>query len=230
MNPTMTLTTAQSALPEYGNPPVVETVVGVQFQSLSGFTNAHLGAFWQALGVQDWPTVQDVPPLPRQEERFTPEAQWGKVLRLQRSQNPASRLQIRNRDGNRMARWRFAILVAKRMGMDSAWRAWWFSWRWHTVQRTRRVLGRQNSVGQSEGHEATLHGRRHRPCFAARCRELVRQDDPERLVVDGCARNDPRAFISRRVGDARTDHQPGHEGDATRVDATLVSRKALAVC
>lgn len=75
MKPSMTHMTAQSALPEYGNPPVVETVVGVQFQSLSGFTNAHLGAFWQALGVQDWPTVQDVPPLPRQEERFTPEAQ-----------------------------------------------------------------------------------------------------------------------------------------------------------
>jgi uncharacterized protein (TIGR04255 family) len=46
--------------------------------------------------------VQDVPPLPRQEERFTPEPQWGKSLRLQLTQNPASRLQIRNRDGNRM--------------------------------------------------------------------------------------------------------------------------------
>ena len=43
-----------------------------------------------------------MPPLPRQEERFTPEAQWGKALRLQLSQNPASRLQIRNRDGNQM--------------------------------------------------------------------------------------------------------------------------------
>lgn len=101
MNPPMTHTTEKSALPDYGNPPVVETVVGVQFQPLSGFTNAHLGAFWQALGIAEWPTVQDVPPLPRQEERFTPEAQWGKALRLQLTQNPASRLQIRNRDGNR---------------------------------------------------------------------------------------------------------------------------------
>ena len=94
--------TEQSALPDYGNPPVVETVVGVQFEPLSGFTNAHLGAFWQALGISEWPMVQDVPPLPRQEERFTPEAQWGKALRLQLTQNPASRLQIRNRDGNRL--------------------------------------------------------------------------------------------------------------------------------
>ena len=47
--------------------------------------------------------------------------------------------------------------------------------------------------------------------------ELVGEDDPERLVVVGCARNDPRAFISRLVGDARTDHLPRHEGAATRV-------------
>lgn len=98
----MTLASEQSVLPEYASPPVVETVVGLQFEPLSGFTNAHLGAFWQALGIDEWPTVHDLPPLPRQHERFTPEAPWGKVLRLQFTPNAASRMQVRNRDGNRM--------------------------------------------------------------------------------------------------------------------------------
>ncbi len=92
----------QIQLPDYDNPPVVEMIVGVQFEPLSGFTNAHLGAFWNTLDAAQWPTVQDMPTLPRQEERFTPEAQWGKALRFQLTQNPESRLQIRNRDGNRM--------------------------------------------------------------------------------------------------------------------------------
>ena len=92
----------QIQLPDYDNPPVIETVVGVQFQPLVGFTNAHLGAFWQSLNAEDWPSVKDMPLLPQQEERFTPEAQWGKALRFQLSQDPTSRLQIRNIDGNRM--------------------------------------------------------------------------------------------------------------------------------
>lgn len=89
-------------LPSYDNPAVVETVVGMQFAPLSGFTNAHLGTFWQSLGPDDWPTVVDVPPLPMQSERFTPEAQWGKALRLQLSQNPSSRLQLTNSEKTRM--------------------------------------------------------------------------------------------------------------------------------
>lgn len=92
----------QLRLPIYENPPVVETVLGLQFNPLPAFTNAYLGAFWQSLGVEAWPTVTDKPPLPRQEERFTPEAQWGKSLRLQLSQAPTARVQIRNRDRNRM--------------------------------------------------------------------------------------------------------------------------------
>jgi len=98
----MTQTAEQIQLPDYDNPPVVETVFGVQFKPLAGFTNAHLGAFWQTLGLENWPKVSDMPPLPRQEERFTPEAQWGKTLRFQITQDPKARLQIRNGDGNRL--------------------------------------------------------------------------------------------------------------------------------
>lgn len=92
----------QSALPDYENPPVVETVLGVQFDRLSGFRNAHLGAFWKTLDTGEWPIVQDVPPLPPQFERFEEEARWAKGVQLQLTQDPASRLQIKNRDGDRM--------------------------------------------------------------------------------------------------------------------------------
>jgi uncharacterized protein (TIGR04255 family) len=89
-------------LPDYDNPPVVETVLGVQFRPIPDFSNAHLGAFWQALGQRDWPTVTDLPPLPRQEERFSPEGQWGRRLQLHLTQDPSGRVQMRNREGNRM--------------------------------------------------------------------------------------------------------------------------------
>ena len=87
----------------YDRPPVVETVLGVQFERLTGFCNAHLGAFWEVLNEEgEWPFVTDAPPLPSQFERFTPEARWGKGLHLQLSQDPSARLQIKNRDGDRM--------------------------------------------------------------------------------------------------------------------------------
>lgn len=92
----------QTDLPDYDNPPVVETVLGVQFSPIPDFSNAHLGAFWQALGQQEWPSVTDLPPLPRQEERFSPGGQWGRRLQLHLTQDPSGRVQIKNREGNRM--------------------------------------------------------------------------------------------------------------------------------
>lgn len=95
-------TDTAEALPDYGRPPVVETVLGVQFDRLTGFGNAHLGAFWKTLDQSEWPTVSDVPPLPPQFEHFTPEARWVKGLQLQFSQDPSSRLQIKSLAGDRM--------------------------------------------------------------------------------------------------------------------------------
>jgi uncharacterized protein (TIGR04255 family) len=74
----------------------------VQFDRLPGFKNAHLGAFWKTLNGDEWPAVADVPPLPAQFERFTEAARWAKGLKLQLTQDPACRLQIRNRDNDRM--------------------------------------------------------------------------------------------------------------------------------
>lgn len=88
-------------LPDYDRPPVVETILGVQFDRLTGFRNAHLGAFWQTLDRAEWPDVADAPPLAPQFERFT-EARWAEGVQFKFTQDPACRLQIKNKDGDRM--------------------------------------------------------------------------------------------------------------------------------
>ena len=90
-------------LPAYDRPPVVETILGVQFERLPRFKMAHLGGFWKTLDTHDWPTVSDAPPLEPQFERFADFAKWttqGIQLRLTKDLSP--RLQIRNSDGDRM--------------------------------------------------------------------------------------------------------------------------------
>lgn len=70
--------TDRGPLPSYANPPVVETVLGVQFERLSGFKNGHLGAYWKSLPTGQWATVDDAPPLEPQFERFEPPARWAR--------------------------------------------------------------------------------------------------------------------------------------------------------
>ena len=79
----MPTSTQQPTLADYENPPVVESVLGVQFERLRGFKNAHLGAFWTTLDKKEWPVVADAPPLPPQFERFTESAKWAKGLQIQ---------------------------------------------------------------------------------------------------------------------------------------------------
>ena len=89
-------------LPSFKHPPVVETVLGVQFDPIRGFTNAHLGAFWKSLGAE-WPSVADAPPLEQQFEQFGDERAWGSLgFQLKLTSAPASRLQIRNASNDRM--------------------------------------------------------------------------------------------------------------------------------
>jgi uncharacterized protein (TIGR04255 family) len=90
-------------LPKFKNPPVIETVLGVQFDQLPNFGNAHLGAFWQSFRPDDWPNVNDAPALEQQFERFD-EKKRGRVggLMLKLTQELNMRLQIRNNDKTRM--------------------------------------------------------------------------------------------------------------------------------
>jgi uncharacterized protein (TIGR04255 family) len=94
---------SEKPLPKFNKPPVVETVLGVQFDPLSEFSSALLGAFWRDLGA-GWPKVNDAPLLSDQFEHFADGAPaWaGNRLQLRISQNPNSRIRIWNSDDDRM--------------------------------------------------------------------------------------------------------------------------------
>jgi uncharacterized protein (TIGR04255 family) len=98
----MTVDSSQMPLPDYANPPVVETVLGVQFDRLPGLTNGHIGAFWLELNQREWPTIGDAPQLPNQFENFADSSGWARAVHFQLTQDPACRTQIRNADLNRM--------------------------------------------------------------------------------------------------------------------------------
>lgn len=88
-------------LPEYDRPPVVESILGVQFEPLGSLKSAHLGVYWKSLGPE-WSRVSDAPPLEPQFERFGASAAWGRLaFQLRLGQTPDVRLQIRN-DASRM--------------------------------------------------------------------------------------------------------------------------------
>jgi uncharacterized protein (TIGR04255 family) len=89
-------------LPKFERPPVIETVLGVQFTPLPEFRNAHLGAFWKRLGPE-WPNVSDAPPLPPHFERFAETDRWTESgLKLTIGKDPNVRIQIRNAKKDRM--------------------------------------------------------------------------------------------------------------------------------
>ena len=55
--------------PKYKNPPVVETVLGVQFPELEGFRATHFGLYWDSLRTR-YPEVTDQSRLDPVQERF----------------------------------------------------------------------------------------------------------------------------------------------------------------
>lgn len=57
------------ALPDYENPPVVEVVLGVQFEPLREFVGPYVGLFWQELR-EKLPELQEQPYLTPVVERF----------------------------------------------------------------------------------------------------------------------------------------------------------------
>jgi len=86
----------------FERPPVIETVLGVQFKPLPKLKDAHLGAYWKELG-SDWPNVTDSVPIEQQFERFTADDSWGGfALQVQLTQDPSARLMIKNRSSERM--------------------------------------------------------------------------------------------------------------------------------
>ena len=87
-----------SELASFENPPVVETVLGVDFRPIEEITNAHLGAYW-AKKCEDWPLVTDAQPI-ESEEPLTSWLNLSTTIRLH--QEASCRLQMRNRESTRM--------------------------------------------------------------------------------------------------------------------------------
>ena len=57
--------------PDFVRPPIVETVIGVQFTPLQGFRSHHYGWLWREfLSANGWNPVADEKPLPEYVERF----------------------------------------------------------------------------------------------------------------------------------------------------------------
>jgi len=59
-----------SPLANYGNPPVVEVVFGIQFNELSELTAPLRGILWEKIGRGKYPKYEERPPLARVVERF----------------------------------------------------------------------------------------------------------------------------------------------------------------
>lgn len=100
---------SERKLASFRNPPVVETVLGVQFDPVPGLTNAHLGVFWKHLQAaaqseeERWDHPNDAATIESAFERFEDERSWSRphaTLRL--TQDPSCRLQIRNAAGDAM--------------------------------------------------------------------------------------------------------------------------------
>src|SRR5947209_5863336 len=89
-------------LPDFDNPPVVETVLSVQFESITGLHTAHLGLLWNEFRAT-FPACEERPPLDRIIEQF-PETSRARVgLQLQALENlPVPRLCFLSQRGNEM--------------------------------------------------------------------------------------------------------------------------------
>jgi hypothetical protein len=83
--------------PHFEQPPIVETVLGVQFSPLVKFTNGHLGWYWKRYLSEKWSKAADAPALPEQFETFDEQGRWstpGLQLIVESAPKPG-RLQIR---------------------------------------------------------------------------------------------------------------------------------------
>ena len=97
-----TMASASWKSPRFDNPPVVETVLGVQFPALA-FSSGHFGWFWREYLGKDWPTAADAPPLVDQFERFGDQLSWG-IPGIQFAIEPitSARLQLTNAGDDRV--------------------------------------------------------------------------------------------------------------------------------
>lgn len=105
--------------PSFRRPPVVETVLSIQFDPFPKFRNAHLGAFWKALG-DGWGEADDAPPLPVEIEQFGNVPPWQDLgmVGLQLSPVQPQRLRIFNATRDRIVQLQYNRLTYNWLSND----------------------------------------------------------------------------------------------------------------
>lgn len=90
-------------LPAFQAPPVVETVISVQFPPIRGLQVPHLGLFWAYIGgASQWPQASELPPVLRQIEQLGPQPFQPMRLKLAFGDKPEVRMQLRRDDGHQV--------------------------------------------------------------------------------------------------------------------------------
>ncbi len=63
-------------LQKYENPPLIESVISVQFSPLQKYRNPHSGWFWKQFLGKEWTEIEVAPTIPDQFEKFGPLRRW----------------------------------------------------------------------------------------------------------------------------------------------------------
>lgn len=104
---------------DWKRPPVIEVVLGVQFEPIQGFSNGHLGWFWRTV-AKDYRTATDANPIQPVIESFGDGPQFG-LPQIEFSPHRGdSRLRMLSDDKSRMLQLQNGWLVAnwlKREGL-----------------------------------------------------------------------------------------------------------------
>jgi uncharacterized protein (TIGR04255 family) len=88
--------------PRFDRPPVIETVLGVQFAPIPNFTASHYGWFWKEYLDSSWTKAQDAPRLPDQFELFGDHQIWGLPKPIFSQKFEPDRAQFINKDEDRL--------------------------------------------------------------------------------------------------------------------------------
>ncbi len=88
-------------LPSFANPPVVETVLGIQFVPLVKLKGFHGGLFWSELGT-GWSRAEESPPIAAAFERFDDSPPLDLLFSFEVGAGSPVRLRMRSDDGTEM--------------------------------------------------------------------------------------------------------------------------------
>lgn len=109
------MTSSSKALPRFGRPPVIETVLGVHFRPLEKFTSAHQGLLWERCFRAQFPKLEERPPVEEVREPFGEERLAPPMIRWQVfDRPPAPRLWAASASGEH-------VIQIQRNGLFANW-------------------------------------------------------------------------------------------------------------